>query len=51
MAVDAGAELGRLRDEEERLQAQLSATREASDDARRRRHECEGAAARRRRAS
>jgi chromosome segregation protein len=41
-AVDAGAELGRLRDEEEGLHAQLSATREASDDARRRRHECEG---------
>src|SRR5215471_7304430 len=39
--ADAGGELGRLREEEEGRQAQLSATREASDDARRRRHECE----------
>src|SRR5262249_57486778 len=40
-AADAGAELGRLREEDGRLQAQLSATREASDDARRRRNDCE----------
>jgi len=40
-AADAGAELARLREEDERLQAQLSAMRDASDDARRRRNECD----------
>lgn len=39
--AEGTAELARLRDEEERLHAQLSATREAGDDARRRRHERE----------
>jgi chromosome segregation protein len=38
---DATAELARLREEEERRQAELNATREAGDDARRRRHERE----------
>jgi chromosome segregation protein len=36
-----GAELASLRTEDDRLQAQLSSTREASDEARRRRHERE----------
>jgi chromosome segregation protein len=40
-AGEAGTELGRLREEEERLQAELGATRAASDEARRRRHDCE----------
>jgi chromosome segregation protein len=38
---DATAELARLRAEDERLQAELGVTREAGDDARRRRHERE----------
>src|SRR5262249_24932587 len=39
--ADAGAELSRLREEDERLHAELGASREASDEARRRRHESE----------
>ena len=38
---DAATELTRLHGEEDRLQAELNVTREAGDDARRRRHDCE----------
>jgi chromosome segregation protein len=39
--TSTGVELASLREEDDRLQAQLSSTREASDEARRRRHERE----------